>query len=70
MTKPFKMSDTPGKNVNAPKPVVAPSHGSAVVYSRKTGDALPDGSKDSMYESQIPWPQPAADPKPYKINKK
>jgi hypothetical protein len=67
--KPYKMSDTPGKNVNAPKPVVAPLHGIAVVHSRKTGDALPDGSKDSMYEAQIPWPQPAADPKPFKNTK-
>lgn len=66
--KPFKVHETPASNTNEVKPIVEPDLGAAVVHSQKTGEHLPDGSKDSMREPRIPWPQPAlgVDHKPFK----
>jgi len=72
MAKPFKVTETSKTNTNEVKPIVQPDMGKAVVESQHTGEPLPDGSKDSMREPRIPWPQPVlgVDHKPFKNTSK
>jgi hypothetical protein len=68
MGKPFKVNETPKTNTNEVKPLTQPDFGAGIIHSQKTGEPLPDGSKDSMREPRIPWPEPVlgVDHVPYK----
>lgn len=68
-TKPFRVAEPAAKKTNGQAKAAEPA-GRHIVQSLRTGDPLPDASKDvADHEPLIPWPQPVlgVDHKPMKL---